>query len=246
MDVLPAVKGTGLEPKRLTRAIREHAEEVLSAGSYEVLTPGRLGLRVSEGELQGCFKPDCMTEIGHRAGVSFLLKGIETSVSGGIMLRLDLRSGSDGSLIASRSLVVPRSRDLIAATRWLLPRVLSALPASGLAADSMVEVPRRLREYTTLKSVRRVRYVEPGYHGRTKRRATKDTVVVRVTCSADGDVTRVRWVSGNRRYRRSVKRAVRKWKYQSRPLSFVFSQPVTLRLQDIPPAGELTASGLLQ
>jgi len=64
-----------------------------------------------------------------------------------------------------------------------------------------------------------------------KRNRITGTVVVEVTCSKDGDVVDVRWVSGNELFKDSVLEAVWKFRYAPQSISFKFKQPFNFTLK---------------
>ncbi len=228
---VPATRVSGARIRAMTRRMETVLDTHLDGARCRLIPVHEVEARTTVAQRTTCLTADCMMEVGQALGATYLVKGIVASVSGGVLVRVDVRDGLTGAVVASRSLVVSRQRDLVPVSEWLVMEVLSRSPGTGVLAEEVPRPPRRVQAFASLKELRRVRYVPPEYPGRARRRNLEGVVMVEVSCTASGRVKQVRWLSGDRVFRRSVKRAVRRWAFEPQPVDFRFRQPLWFRLE---------------
>ncbi len=234
LDVhVPSTRVSASRIHRMTRTMEAVARRAVDSSSCRVIPVAEVRGSVGPGGTRSCLTPHCIAAIGQRLGATYLVKPVVASVSGGLMVRLDVRDGKTGAVMASKSLVAARKRDLEPVTEWLLLTVLERVPGTGIDAASVPAPPRHVEAFASLKQLRRVQYVPPRYPRRARRKHVEGVVMVEVLCRADGKVKRVRWLSGDRVFRRSVRKAVREWGFAPQPVDFRFRQPVWFRLETL-------------
>ena len=82
-----------------------------------------------------------------------------------------------------------------------------------------------------VKSIQAIKKVAPVYPPLAKRAGVQGKVLVEVTCSADGTVSNIKWISGDVIFKDAVEAAVRQWRFAPRPIAFKFRQPFTFHIK---------------
>ncbi len=242
---VPSARVAHSRIRSITRRVAALAEAAVDGEQCRLLAGAEVRARTGREERSSCLTAECMADIGRKTGATYLVKGIIASVSGGLMVRLDMRDGATGAVLASQSLVVSRKRDLEPVAEWLLLSLLGLTPGTGVVAADVPPPPRRVQAFASLKELRRTHYVPPAYPSRARRRQIEGVVMVEVSCSASGRVKQVRWLSGDRVFRRAVRRAVRAWEFEPRPVDFRFRQPVWFSL-DMPDTTEAVTAATVE
>ncbi len=82
-----------------------------------------------------------------------------------------------------------------------------------------------------VKSIQKLKDAPLVYPPLAKRAGIEGKVLVEVTCSADGRVMGIKWLSGDVIFKDAVEAAVKQWRFAPRPISFKFQQPFNFRIK---------------
>lgn len=82
-----------------------------------------------------------------------------------------------------------------------------------------------------VNDVKTIKRTNPKMPEAAKRNRISGTVVVEVTCSADGKVVDVSWISGNDIFKDAVLEAFKEWEFEPRPIPFKVRYAINMKVK---------------